>query len=123
MRRTCVLPGNASCQRQRRVLPGAASRPCAFRELPSASGPNVDDAPALTIAIAKATRWPTDAVEQVCAVAELLASSQVPLSIDEIGSRFTAVGPWRKCLPQLLGALVALEWAEAHCDQGYGVGQ
>ena len=56
--------------------------------------------------------WPKDTVEQVRAVADLLASSPAPLSLDEIGNRFTARGPWKKRLPQLLEMLVALGRAE-----------
>lgn len=56
----------------------------------------------------KPTPWPKDAVDQVRAVADLLANSPAPLSIDEIGNRFTARGPWKKRLPQLLDMLVAL---------------
>ncbi len=56
--------------------------------------------------------WPKDAVEQVRAVADLLATSPVPLTLEEIGARFTARGPWKKRLPQLLDMLVALGRAE-----------
>ena len=59
--------------------------------------------------------WPKEAVEQVRAVADLLATSPVPLTLEEIGARFTARGPWKKRLPQLLDMLVALGRAE---DQG-----
>jgi len=52
--------------------------------------------------------WPKDAVDQVRAVADLLSASQVPLSQDEIAAHFTARGPWKKRLPQLLQMLVAL---------------
>ena len=45
---------------------------------------------------------------QVRAVADLLAASPVPLSQDDIAARFTARGPWKKRLPQLLDMLVAL---------------
>ena len=63
-------------------------------------------------ASAKPQAWPKDAVEQVRAVANLLASSPVPLSLDEIGARFSARGPWKKRLPQLLDMLVALGRAQ-----------
>jgi hypothetical protein len=48
----------------------------------------------------------------VRAVADLLASSPVPLSIDDIGNRFTARGPWKRRLPQLLDMLVTLGRAQ-----------
>jgi hypothetical protein len=32
----------------------------------------------------------------------------VPLSLEEIAARFTARGPWKKRLPQLLDLLVAM---------------
>jgi hypothetical protein len=47
-------------------------------------------------------------VDQVRAVAEVLAASPVPLRIDEIAARFTGRGPWKKRLPQLAAMLVAL---------------
>jgi hypothetical protein len=56
--------------------------------------------------------WPKDAIEQVRAVADLLSASAVPLSIEDIGNRFTARGPWKKRLPQLVEMLVALGRAE-----------
>lgn len=52
--------------------------------------------------------WPRDAVEQVRAVAEVLAGSAHPLSVDDVAARFTARGPWKRRLPQLLDMLVAL---------------
>lgn len=52
--------------------------------------------------------WPKDAIEQVRAVADVLAGSGVPLSTDEIAARFTARGPWKRRLPKLLEMLVAL---------------
>ena len=52
--------------------------------------------------------WPKTAPEQARAVAELLAATRSPLSIDNIAARFTARGRWRDRLPQLLDTLVAL---------------
>ena len=60
----------------------------------------------------KPTPWPQDAVEQVRAVADLLATHPAPLTIDEIGQRFTARGPWKRRLPGLLDMLVALGRAQ-----------
>ena len=52
--------------------------------------------------------WPKDPVDQVRAVAELLAEIAAPLSLEQIGDRFTARGPWKRRLPALLDMLVAL---------------
>jgi len=68
------------------------------------------------LASAKPMPWPKDAVDQVRAVAELLASSPVALTLDEVAARFTARGPWKKRLPQLLGMLVAI--GRAHEQDG-----
>ncbi|HAI58983.1 MAG TPA: SAM-dependent methyltransferase, partial [Xanthomonadaceae bacterium] len=57
---------------------------------------------------AKPLPWPKEPVAQVRAVAELLAASRTPLSLDEIAARFTARGPWKKRLPALLDMLAAL---------------
>ncbi|QDW67829.1 class I SAM-dependent DNA methyltransferase [Luteimonas granuli] len=65
--------------------------------------------------------WPKDTVDQVRAVADLLAASPVPLSIDEIATRFTARGPWKKRLPKLVEMLVALGRAQEQ-EGGYVAG-
>ncbi|MGY1424321.1 hypothetical protein [Lysobacter sp. A289] len=44
--------------------------------------------------------------------ADLLATSPVPLSLDEIAARFTARGPWKKRLPKLVEMLVVLGRAQ-----------
>ncbi|HEX5755946.1 MAG TPA: hypothetical protein VFY12_06295, partial [Arenimonas sp.] len=70
-----------------------------------------DSGPCLAIATtapAKPQPWPKDAVEQVRAVADALAASPTALTLDDIAARFTARGPWKKRLPQLLDMLVAL---------------
>jgi hypothetical protein len=71
-----------------------------------------DEADTPAAAAAKPQPWPKDTVEQVRAVADLLAASPVPLSIDDIAARFTARGPWKKRLPRLLDMLVALGRAQ-----------
>lgn len=65
--------------------------------------------------------WPKDTVAQVRAVADVLAASPAPLSVDDIAARFTARGPWKKRLPQLLDMLVALGRAEPREGGVYGV--
>ena len=84
-------------------------------ELPDAR----DDETALivTSATGKPLPWPQDAVAQVRAVAEALAASAAPLSVDELAARFSARGPWKKRLPQLLDMLVALGRAQAKDDR------
>ena len=68
-----------------------------------------DDGPAIASpAAAKPMPWPKDTVDQVRAVADVLDSSLVPLTIDDIAARFTARGPWKRRLPQLLAMLAAL---------------
>jgi hypothetical protein len=57
---------------------------------------------------AKLPAWPKDPVDQVRAVAEVLATSPVPLTADAVAARFTARGQWKKRVPQLLDMLVAV---------------
>ena len=81
--------------------------------------PADDEAEAIPAVAVKPAPWPKDTVEQVRAVADLLAASPVPLSIDDIAACFTARGPWKKRLPRLLDMLVAL--GRAHEQEGrYG---
>ena len=84
--------------------------------------PDEETAPT-AIPFGKPIAWPKDAVEQVRTVADLLASSPVPLSLDEIGNRFTARGPWKKRLPQLVEMLVALGRAEIREGGVVGAGR
>ncbi|MEN1956087.1 class I SAM-dependent DNA methyltransferase [Luteimonas changyuni] len=65
--------------------------------------------------------WPKDAVDQVRAVADVLAASPVPLSIDGIAARFIARGPWKRRLPKLVEMLVALGRAQEQ-EGGYVAG-
>ena len=91
-------------------------------ELETHATPDEDTAPT-AIHVGKPIAWPKDAVEQVRTVADLLASSPVPLSLDEIGNRFTARGPWKKRLPQLVEMLVALGRAEIREGGVVGAGR
>ena len=72
-----------------------------------AAGQGGDEA-AAPAAAAKPLPWPKDAVAQVRAVADALAASPVALDADALATRFTARGPWKKRLPQLLDMLVEL---------------
>jgi hypothetical protein len=71
------------------------------------TAPHDDIASAATTG-SKPHPWPKDTVAQVRAVADTIAASPTPLSVDDIATRFTARGPWKKRLPQLLNMLVAL---------------
>jgi len=71
--------------------------------------------------VIKAQPWPKDTVDQVRAVADVLAASPVPLSLDEIAARFTARGPWKRRLPKLVEMLVALGRAQEK-EGGYVTG-
>jgi len=71
---------------------------------------------AAVIAPTRAKPWPKDAIEQVRAVADALSSSPIPLSVEQLASRFNGRGPWKKRLPQLLDMLVALGKAQAQND-------
>ena len=61
------------------------------------------------------------AVETFIAKWQGVAAS-APLSLDEIVARFTARGPWKKRLPQLLEMLIVLGRASKQPDGRY-VGQ
>ena len=78
----------------------------------AADSPDETQAAETMAANAKPKAWPKDAVEQVRAVANLLATSPVPLSLHDIGARFSGRGRWKKRLPQLLDMLVALGRAQ-----------
>ncbi len=67
-----------------------------------------DEAVVVPVAAVKPLPWPKDAVEQVRAVAELLAASPAPLGVEDIAARFSSRGPWKKRLPQLLEMLAAV---------------
>ena len=60
-------------------------------------------------------------MDQVRAVADALTASPVPLNVDEVGTRFTARGPWKKRLPQLLDMLVALGRAQENAGRYSGI--
>lgn len=72
---------------------------------------------AMPASAGKPRPWPRDTIEQVRAVAGVLAASAAPLSADEIAARFTARGTWKKRLPPLLEMLVALGRAREHAGR------
>ena len=80
-----------------------------------ATAPETDDAsdadsetPTTPSATIKPVPWPKDTIDQIRAVADVLAASPVAFSVDDIAARFSARGPWKKRLPKLLDMLVAL---------------
>lgn len=92
-------------------------------ELDATAGEDDDTPAAITPVSTKPIPWPKDTVEQVRAVADLLAASPVPLSLHEIEARFTSRGAWKKRLPQLVEMLVALGRAEVREGGVVGVGR
>ena len=56
--------------------------------------------------------WPPTLPEQMRAVAQLLATSPVPLPLSAIEAGFKGKGPWRKGLPRILETLEALGRAQ-----------
>jgi hypothetical protein len=94
-----------------------------FQNPPSKAAPRQDEMEATVddeaetesthVAVAsKPLPWPRDVVDQVRAVAEVLAASPIALDAEMIATRFTARGPWKKRLPQLLQMLVAVGRAD-----------
>lgn len=79
-------------------------------ELPADSAADAvdDDTPKPQPLATKPQPWPKDTVDQVRAVADALTASPTPLTLDDLAARFTARGPWKKRLPQLLDMLVVL---------------
>ncbi|MBL0029134.1 MAG: hypothetical protein IPO95_08705 [Rhodanobacteraceae bacterium] len=83
------------------------------RDTGADDGDGTETATAAVTAPAKPAPWPKDTIEQVRAVAELMAAA-TPLSLDDIAARFSGRGAWKKRLPPLLAMLVAL--GRAHQD-------
>ncbi len=67
-----------------------------------------DEKTAPPAAAAKPTPWPKDTVQQVRAVADVIAANPAGLSLIEIEARFTARGPWKRQLPMMLEMLGAV---------------
>lgn len=88
----------------------AAQRTPAQAEIDTAHDDDAaDDAPTVAAAPAlKPAPWPKEPVAQVRAVAEVLAASRTPMTVDDIAARFSSRGPWKKRLPALLEMLVAV---------------
>ena len=83
-----------------------------------------DEPEAIAAAVTgKPTPWPKDAIQQVRAVADVLASSPLALSADDVAARFKSKGPWKKRLPQLLEMLVTLGRAQESNGRYTGIGK
>jgi hypothetical protein len=83
--------------------------------LPSDAGTASADT-ATTSTPTKKPSWPKDTIAQVRVVADLLAGSPIPVTANDITTHFTARGPWKKRVPQLLDMLVALGRAHKQED-------
>ncbi|MFN7211843.1 MAG: class I SAM-dependent DNA methyltransferase, partial [Lysobacteraceae bacterium] len=99
----------------------AAQREPAQAEIDTAHDDDAaDDAPAVAAGPAlKPAPWPKEPVAQVRAVAEVLAASRTPMTVDDIAARFSSRGPWKKRLPALLEMLVAVGRVERSADAGW----
>jgi hypothetical protein len=75
---------------------------------------DAEDAP--VAAIRKKIPWPAELPAQIAAIAQVLSSASVPLSLDQLAEHFSAKGAWKKRLPQLVETLVALGRAERGGD-------
>lgn len=96
-----------------------AARPPTQTEIESADGFDAvqdDDRVGADALVIKPAAWPKEPVAQVRAVADVLAGSRTPMTLDDIAARFTARGPWKKRLPQLLAMVSALGRVEAMED-------
>ena len=99
--------GLVRCLRPEFQNPGASVKP-QQTELRTETQDDEEAVVEVKTVSSKPQAWPKDAIEQVRAVADVLAGAPAPLSIEDIGARFSGRGPWKKRLPQLLDMLVAL---------------
>ncbi len=71
-----------------------------------------EESPTAIAAAIKPAKWPKDVIDQVRAVADVLVASPIPLNLEELTTRFSGRGPWKKRLPMLLEMLVTLGRAQ-----------
>lgn len=76
------------------------------------------DTTAATPASTPRRTWPPDLPALLRAVADLLATSPVPLAESTLADRLTGRGPWKKRLPQILQTLEAVGRARAEPAAG-----
>ena len=74
--------------------------------------------PAVKTVASAAQAWPATLPEQVRAVAQVLSSSAVPLTLAALEARFKGRGPWKKGLPMLLQTLEAVGRAQPVALEG-----
>lgn len=67
-----------------------------------------DEPASAPAAKSKPKAWPKDPIDQVRAVADILAASSIALAPEDVAARFTARGAWKKRIDPLLKMLVAL---------------
>lgn len=67
-----------------------------------------DESASAPAAKSKPKAWPKDPIDQVRAVADILAASSIALAPEDVAARFTARGAWKKRIDPLLRMLVAL---------------
>jgi hypothetical protein len=72
--------------------------------------------PTVTRTIIATKPWPPGLVDQIKAVADVLANAGASLDLDGLAARFTSRGRWRERLPTILDALVALGRARTQGD-------
>lgn len=82
-----------------------------------------DESPAAIMATAKPAPWPKEAIDQVRAVVDVLTTSPIALTVDDLAARFTARGAWKKRLPPLLEMLVTLGRAQESDGRYSGIGK
>lgn len=64
--------------------------------------------------------WPKGDLEQVKAVADLIAASKSPLNLESVVACFSGKGQWKKRLPNILDMLVVVGKARVD-ERGYVV--
>ena len=62
--------------------------------------------------------WPSTLPDQVRAVAQVLASQPVAMTLTDIEARFKSRGAWKKSLPRILETLEALGRARQETTDG-----
>lgn len=79
----------------------------------------IDDEAETPVAIAATKQpWPKGDLEQVKAIADLIANSKSPLSLESVATCFSGKGQWKKRLPNILDMLVIVGKARVD-ERGY----
>ena len=101
------MAGEAMQPPQRTRVKGAATPPASVAPFAPEPAPAEKRGPSPV-----STPWPATLPEQMATVARVLAEATAPLSHDDLAALFTGKGQWKKRLPQIVQALVALGKAE-----------